>query len=319
MSTTADSHLWSPKCQIGQILSTFQATAVWQWWRCLCSHIPCGKKVLRLNLDETAVRFFYKPSKGLRTRRTPNHIIHETRAVQHATKGQQRRALTHVAIICDDSELQPQIPQFILGAEHVLRVRDMDCIAATLSPNVHLWRRKSGWINKAVMKDILTTLGNAVAPLLAHCQPILVMDAHKAHFATDVLRWAAKQHIWICIVPASMTFLLQPLDTDVFSRYKAFLRRRYAEFLSDQPSGELSAASVILAMNEACRYVLQAHAWESVFSKTDSTWASWRSERQLCRSCSGRSALQLPRHCQRWHSSQRVFRSMWMFQFQSCL
>ena len=123
MSTTADSHLWNPKCQIGQLLSTLQATAVWQWWRCLCSHIPSGKKVLRLNLDETAVRFFYKPSKGLRTRRTPNHIIHETRAVQHATKGQQRRALTHVAIICDDSELQPQIPQFILGAEHVLSAR----------------------------------------------------------------------------------------------------------------------------------------------------------------------------------------------------
>ena len=108
-----------------------------------------------MNLDETAVRCFYQPSKGLRTKRTLNQDLHEARAVQHATKGQQRRALTHVAIICDDSELQPRIPQFILGAEHVLRVRDIDCIAATLSPNVHLWRRKSGWINKAKMLSLI--------------------------------------------------------------------------------------------------------------------------------------------------------------------
>ena len=107
MSTTAESNFWNPKCRIRLLFSAFQATAVWQWWRCLCSHIPSGKKMLRLNLDETAVRFYYKPNKGLRTKRTPNHDIHEARAVQHATKGQQRRALTHVAIICDDSELQP--------------------------------------------------------------------------------------------------------------------------------------------------------------------------------------------------------------------
>ena len=136
---------------------------------------------------------------------------------------------------------------------------------------------KAKWMDQQIwMKDILTTLGNALGPLLAQYLPILLMDALKAHFATDVLRWAAKRHIWVCIVPASMTFLLQPLDTDVFSRYKAFLRRQCAEFLSDQPCGELSAASVILAMNEASRYVLQAHAQDPYFQKKDSKRDNYR-------------------------------------------
>eukprot|EP00974_Lingulodinium_polyedra_P020139 1946431-Lingulodinium_polyedra.AAC.1 len=64
-----------------------------------------------------------------------------------------------------------------------------------------------------------------------------------------------------------MTWLLQPLDTDVFSRYKIHLRRRYLGSLSDSRDGCVGAASIILAMNDACRGVLQAHVWAATFKR----------------------------------------------------
>ena len=187
--------------------------------------------------------------------------------VQHASKAQQRKGITHVAIICDNTAIQPTLPQVVLASEHVLRVRDLATILASVTPNFHVWRRKSGWINKDVMKELLLVLGKVLHPLLAQYQPVLLMDAHSVHCAPDVVRAAARQHIWICIVPASMTFILQPLDTDVFARYKQYLRKCYQEIVSDQTPADMSAAAIICSINEACRYVLQAHPWGPVFCK----------------------------------------------------
>ena len=71
--------------------------------------------------------------------------------------------------------------------------------------------------------------------------------------------------MWVVIVPAKLTWLLQPLDTDVFSRYKQYLRHRYLELLCDSPDGRVAATSIILAMNDACRKVLQGKAWAPIF------------------------------------------------------
>ena len=77
-----------------------KATAVWQWYHFLVSQLPPGRPVLRLNLDETSVRFWYEPRLGLRrpTGRPPR-VGH----ARQATRGQLRRAFSHVAIICDDA------------------------------------------------------------------------------------------------------------------------------------------------------------------------------------------------------------------------
>ena len=66
---------------------------------------PAGKEVIRLNMDETSVSFFYGHGKGnmvvssrpFRSRDVP---------VQHATKKALRGAMTHVAFLCDKQEFQ---------------------------------------------------------------------------------------------------------------------------------------------------------------------------------------------------------------------
>ena len=46
---------------------------------------------------------------------------------------------------------------------------------------------------------------------------MLVMDAASQHLAADVVAHAARRHIMILLLPARLTWLLQPLDTHVFA------------------------------------------------------------------------------------------------------
>jgi hypothetical protein len=55
-----------------------------------------------------------------------------------------------------------------------------------------------------------------VAPYKATVQPILFLDDVRFHTTAHVLRACATAGIWAVVVPALMTWILQPLDTDAF-------------------------------------------------------------------------------------------------------
>ena len=86
-----------------------------------------------------------------------------------------------------------------------------------------LWRRKSAWINNQVFAEIVNRIGQVLKEHAADRQAILLMDAHSCHFSKAALAAARAQDIWPCVIPASMTGVLQPLDTHVFARFKLFL------------------------------------------------------------------------------------------------
>ena len=96
-----------------------KATAVWQWFHFLQSQVPPGRRVLRLSLDETSVRFWYEPRLGLRRRRGQ---IPRTGFARKASRAQLRKGFSHIAVICDDTSLQPHLPQVLLVNEHTVTV-----------------------------------------------------------------------------------------------------------------------------------------------------------------------------------------------------
>ena len=67
---------------------------MYRWWNFLETCTASTKKVLRLNLDETAVRFYYRPRKGLVAGRRDwsGHLSFSV--TQKASRGDQRKALT---------------------------------------------------------------------------------------------------------------------------------------------------------------------------------------------------------------------------------
>ena len=184
---------------------------------------------------------------------------------QAASRRQQRSCFTHVAAICDDTAVQPSLPQVLIGNEAVLQVAAVRLVQPALHKNVILLRRKSGWVNKDFLVNYVKLLAACLEPFASDYQPILLWDALPAHCAPPVLRAAARAGLWVVIVPGKLTWLLQPLDTDAFSRYKQYLRHRYLELLCASHDGRVAATSIILAMNGACRQVLQGNAWAAVF------------------------------------------------------
>jgi len=241
-----------------------QAFAVWQWWNYYLDQLPPGKIPLRINLDETSVCLFPGDCRGTifvsnkRPRQEP---------VQRVARAKRRCCLTHVALICDDSALQPVLPQVIIGNEHTFLKASFADFKAACPANVRLVRQKSAWNDCALCASIVRWLGLALAPHMGRVQPILLLDAVRLHTAKNVLSACSRYRIWPIVVPAKMTWLVQPLDTSAFHLYKASLKRAYQRARGGSPNGDVSLAAFLACLYETIRSVLQGRRWASAFEQ----------------------------------------------------
>ena len=133
-----------------------EVLAVWQWSNCYEDLMPQGKVMLRINLDETAVKTYANPTLGLvslspkltAARRKGMHV-------HPASRHKQLGCFTHVACICDNTEVQAALPHFFIGNWHVLPMYVQQRAQPLLHENVTLWRHKSAWCTASVMKEVL--------------------------------------------------------------------------------------------------------------------------------------------------------------------
>ena len=201
-------------------VSLEKAMASWQWFRFLLAQVPPDRKPLILNLDETSIRFWYEPRLGLRARARDR--VSGRASARQASRGLLRKAFTHIAVICDDPALQPLLPQVILVNERTCTIRTLQDWKPLPGCKAEVFRHKSAWINNAKFADVLRRIGQALKTHAPDRQAIMLMDAHISHFSQEALVEASAQGIWPCIIPASTTSILQPLDTHVFARFKFF-------------------------------------------------------------------------------------------------
>lgn len=258
--TEKRTHLRACKCSV-------KVFAAWKWSDFLRSEVPDDRQILRINIDETQVRFFYEQHAGYRLKR--RHLLqkHSSVAVRPAGLASRRRALTHVGIICDDAELQKSLPQVFLGNEAVLRLEDMQSLGTFLPSNFHVWRCKSGWIATATLVRVLGLLAKVLQEKAPTRQVVLFWDAYRVHFTDRVLAALARHRMWPLLIPASVTWLLQPLDSHAFARYKAALRRIFHRRSMALPvgSGTLSTEMVLRCAVEATQTVLETVHWAAAF------------------------------------------------------
>ena len=153
---------------------------MWQWFGFLVEQVPAGKKTIVLNLDETSIRFWYEPRQGLRVRSKAEGGSRGP--ARQASRGQLRKAVTHVAVICDDTAVQAQLPQVILMNERTCSAAALASWSPMRGCKAEVWRRKSAWINNKVFAEILNRIGQVLKEVAADRQAILLMDAHSCHF-----------------------------------------------------------------------------------------------------------------------------------------
>jgi len=249
-----------PREEIPPAVMRAKTLAAWQWYNFLAGHARVGQKVLRLNLDETGVCLFQGGGKG-------NVFIAKNARRQNVPKGKQRAYLTHVAIICDNAELQPLLPQFIIGNEHTIPQKRLAALRRACPPNVKLLRAKSSWVNITTFALIIRELGVALASARHDCLPILVFDAFRPHLDARIFAACARARLLPLVSPAKLTWFLQPLDTHAFARYKLHLQRAYQDARRSSESGTVGVAEVLDSIYVVIRHVLEQNQWGSAFDR----------------------------------------------------
>ena len=96
-------------------------------------------------------------------------------------------------------------------------------------------------------------------------QPILLLDCCPVHLNDQVWATARKNSIHLCFVPASLTWLLQPLDVTILRKMKACLRRLYRRSQIAAGSAFVPVVEVIKNMTAAIQTILQGYAWKGAF------------------------------------------------------
>ncbi|CAE7477128.1 unnamed protein product [Symbiodinium sp. CCMP2592] len=189
---------------------------LWQWvfWLRHCC-IGVGKIPILLNLDESYIPWSPGSLAG--------NVLRKTRV----TGAKRRRGgFTYTPIICTNEALQPLLPRFLVAKRSVLSARAVRTVSAQKPDNLHIWREASAWSTVRVMKRVLEELSHVMAAFPAF-QAILLLDCHASHIHPDTVRAANNSNIWMAVIPAGLTGLIQPLDTLAFSAFKFHLKQQF--------------------------------------------------------------------------------------------
>ena len=247
---------------------------MWQWRNFALAQAPPGHQVLRINLDETSVKLFQGDTKGTvfftKRKRRSDEEEEAEEPVQVADLNKKRTCLSHVGLICDRTDVQPLLPQILIGNEATFKAGEMAELSASCPANVVLIRQKSAWNNTETVKRVLRLLAAALRkvnhpPMWPPLQPVLFMDAANCHIHPCVAQSCAALNIWLIVVPARLTWLLQPLDTHAFREYKAFFKAAYQRARLETEDGQLTVGQFVAVFCETVRSVLQGRRWSRAF------------------------------------------------------
>ena len=179
-----------------------------------------------------------------------------------------RSAVTLAAFVSDNDEVNRALPQIIVGAKHVIQAWMTPRLMNGRTDSIFVLRRKSAWLRSDVMVNIIKVLGETLKPFARTSRFVLMLDAAKIHLSKKVVQACTRHSIHLLYIPASMTSVLQPLDTHVFSLFKRFLCHEYETALVASASGEVSTLTFLKLLIAAVENVIQKRSWKHAFLQT---------------------------------------------------
>ena len=239
------------------------------YWRLADEHASrsSDKPLLRINLDETS---------SARTPESPAGLVvfrsvgggPGGRPGAPCKKGDSRGDVTYVALICDNSGVQPRLPHFVIGSEHIFTQALMAERRARCPGNMHLWRAKSPWNTAVLTVKLLEVLAKTLVPLRNSFNVVLILDVASCHIDEKVMKQAARLGIRLIYVPARSTDLVQPLDTHAFARFKKWFREQFQLLRQETEDGEVSVSAWTGLLMRTPRKVCAARQWKAAFTHT---------------------------------------------------
>jgi len=153
----------------------------------------------------------------------------------------------------------------LIGNKHKLTKKVMEDIAALELGALQVWQEESGWVSHKLMKELLETLSGALGRHRHTRQIILVLDCARCHISKEITNKANSLGIWLCFVPARLTWLLQPLDIMAFRSFKSRFRIIYTQKRCKKLGGVLSTLEWIQIVAEAVKNIFAESDWSRAF------------------------------------------------------
>ena len=244
-----------------------QARALWHWSNYL--HALLGGmdgQPLHVNLDETHVWLRSKPRRGSAVC-VSERRQHRRVPVERAGTADTRAGYTHVATICDDADVQRALPQLIVVGSRLMSAALHVQLLPQMPANVYLLRTDRGWNSAQLLARVVRLVATAAAGVAPGRPVILSMDAARLHFAFPVLQACRRHGVHFLLIPAQMTWLLQPCDTKAFALYKADVAEFVHRCAAAAADGKTSLSDSIFAVVHAIREVLERRSWSRAFSE----------------------------------------------------
>jgi hypothetical protein len=189
-----------------------------------------GKIPLIINMDESPIPMCQVRARGNIVRQGKNSKHQPPR--QKATRAMTRQYCTLAAFICNIAAVQRLLPQIIIADKHIVTFDVWHDIMEHITDPTYFIVESSAWNTSVTFCEMIRLLalilnqampGSCTTPcgpepsMLTHCQIILQVDAAKSHLTHDVLTLLATLSWRLLLVPAGLTWLLQPLDVRAFA------------------------------------------------------------------------------------------------------
>jgi hypothetical protein len=115
------------------------------------------------------------------------------------------------------------------------------------------------------MRRLLELLAACLRPAMTSRKVILSLDAFRAHLTASVWRCAAAQGFFVFVVPAGLTWVLQPCDTHLFAPFKRRLGEIAQQLAAETPDGHLSQRSLVRAVVATVEEIILGRPWGHAF------------------------------------------------------
>ena len=238
-----------------------------RWLRYLIDVTLRDKRYVVLNVDETSVNALVQTGHG--------YVSH---GAQRRGRGHRRRfhpidrtdiKTTLMGVICDQSGLQPYLPQVFMpkytqNAHPPLWARAQ---YARQGFPFQYWHGTSGGTTPFTFKQWANALRSAVHSFDPDIWILMIMDCCSSHLDLRTANHLARLGFLTAIIPAKLTWLLQPLDVYVYADLKRVLRQLLAE-RTHRPLEEVDVAGAwITPTAAAVKAVVVQTDWTDHFAR----------------------------------------------------
>jgi len=176
--------------------------------------------------------------------------------------------MTLATFVTDDALVQAQLPQVLIVSSKLTSAAEMEAWRGILPANVVVWREARCWMTTALMARLLRLLSASLRHLSTERCVIFSADAFRAHMTRPAWVAAHRMGFYYHLIPARMTWALQPCDTHDFRDFK---RRLAVEALDDAARAEgglLTQRMLVAAVGRTIEGILRSRSWAAAFRNT---------------------------------------------------